>query len=215
MSGHGGFPSDVAHLLGGAMLLLSFAMLWQRRASGQVTFYIAQAVLLAASAAWQGWMQQDVDLYLTALVTLAAKGVAIPRALRTLAPRTGALPASRYCPGPVATMALGALLVMLAILAVLPATLPAQALTREDLALALAVTLLGGLAMVARQDGGGQIHGFLMMENGVVLAAIGAPRLPLVLELSLALLVLVGFAIAGTLGLGRWPLGKRVAGKAE
>ena len=80
---------------------------------------------------------------------------------------------------------------------VLPTTVHAPALTREDLALALSVVLLGLLMMITRRNALTQVIGFLSLENGLILAAIGVPGLPMVVELSAAFLVLVAFVVFG------------------
>jgi hydrogenase-4 component E len=193
----GAIGYDLAHLLGGALLVLSFALLYQRRVSALITIYALQALVLAAAAAWQGWVQGEVDLYLTGLITLAAKGVAIPMALRRIVRRLDVHRSIETALGVFPSMVLGVLLVALAILVVLPTTLAAQALTREDLALALSVVLLGVLMMISRRSALTQTIGFLSMENGLILAAVGVTGMPLVMELSIAVLVLVAFIVFG------------------
>src|SRR5690349_3714143 len=71
----GQLPYDVAHLLGGAMLLLSFVLLYQRRVMAVINAFAAQGAVLALAAAWQGWVQGAPQLYLTALIAFAAKTV--------------------------------------------------------------------------------------------------------------------------------------------
>ena len=193
----GAFGYDLAHMLGGALLVLSFALLYQRRLSALITIYALQAIVLAAAAAWQGWLQSGVDLYLTALITLVAKGVVIPTALRRIVRRLDAHRSIETALGVFPSMAMGVVLVALAILVVLPTTLAAQALTREDLALALSVVMLGVLMMISRRSALTQTIGFLSMENGLILAAVGVTGMPLVMELSVAVLVLVAFIVFG------------------
>ena len=83
------------------------------------------------------------------------------------------------------------------ILVVLPTTLQAAALTREDLALALSVVLLGMLMMITRRNALTQVVGFMSLENGLILAAVGVAGMPLVVELSVAFLVMVAFIVFG------------------
>ena len=82
---------------------------------------------------------------------------------------------------------------------VLPTTSTAQAqtLTREDLSLALSVVLLGMLMMITRRNALTQVVGFLSLENGLILAAVGIEGMPLVVELSSAVLVLLVFVVFG------------------
>ncbi len=95
------------------------------------------------------------------------------------------------------SMILGVGLVALSILVVLPTTLASQALTREDLALALSVVLLGLLMMITRRNALTQLVGFMSLENGVILAAVGVAGMPLIVELSVAFLVMVAFIVFG------------------
>lgn len=195
--GFGDLPYDVAHMLGGAMLLVSFVLLYQRRIEALVKALAVQGVLLAAAAIWQGYVQGAPQLYVTGAIALAAKGILIPLFLRrlvaTLAPERRAEAAS----GIGLSMLMGVLLVALSILVVLPATAGARALAREDLAIALSIVLLGLLMMVTRRSAIAQVAGLMTLENGLVLAAVGVAGMPLVIELSTAGLVLVIAVIAG------------------
>ncbi len=195
--GFGDTAYDVAHVLGGTMLLISFVLLYQRRIFALVNALALQGMVLALAAVWQGHVQGAPQLYITAIIALAAKGVLIPIYLRRLVlqlpPARRAEPAS----GIGASMIAGFLLVGLSILVVLPATAGARALAREDLAIALSVVLLGLLMMVTRRTALAQIAGLMTLENGLVLAAVGVAGMPLVVELSTAGLVLVIAVIAG------------------
>ncbi len=186
---------DVGHLLGGAVLVLSFGLLYQRRTSAIISLYGLQAMVLAAAAAWQAWVQSAPELYLTAAITLAAKGVLMPAALRRIATRMAIHRGVEAAMGIFPSMAAGVCVVALAVLAVMPTALQSTALTREDLALALSVILLGVLMMITRRSALAQVIGFLSMENGLILAAVGVVGMPLVVELSVAVLVLVAFVV--------------------
>jgi len=193
----GQLPYDVAHLLGGAMLLLSFALLYQRRVGAVINLLAAQGALLALAAAWQGWVQGAPQLYLTALIAFAAKTVAIPLALRALVRRLDLHRTVETAMGIGPSLVAGVALVALAILVVLPITAGARAIAREDLALALSVVLLGMLMMITRRNAILQVVGLMSLENGLILAAVGVAGMPLVVELSTAALVLVAFVVAG------------------
>ena len=76
----GQLPYDLAHLLGGAVLLLSFVLLYQRRISAVINAFATQGALLALAAAWQGYVQGAAGLYVTAAIAFGAKAVLIPYA---------------------------------------------------------------------------------------------------------------------------------------
>jgi hydrogenase-4 component E len=195
----GQLPYDIAHLLGGAMLLLSFVLLYQRRVPAVINAFAAQGAVLALAAAWQGWMQAAPQLYLTALIAFAAKAVLIPIALRALIRRFDLHRTVETALGIGPSLMAGVALVALAILVVLPITAgaAARAIAREDLALALSVVLLGMLMMITRRNAILQVVGLMSLENGLILAAVGATGMPLVVELSTAALVLMVFIVAG------------------
>ena len=194
---YGVFSYDLAHLLGAAVLVLSFGLLYQRRLTSIIGIYAAQSVVLAVAAAWQGWVQDSAHLYVTALIALGAKGVAIPLALRSIVFRLRVERSADAALGVFASMALGVALATLSILVVLPNTVESETLTREDLALALSVVLLGMLSMITRRSALTQVIGFMSMENGLILAAVGLPGMPLVVELSVAVLVMLAFVVFG------------------
>lgn len=196
-AGIGTLSYDAAHLLGALVLALSFVLLSQRRLGPVINAYALQAIVLAASAAWQAHVQQAGELYLTAAVALIAKGLVMPIALHGIVRRLRLDRSVETALGIFPTMALGVALVTLAVLVVLPTTIQAQTIARDDLSLALSVVLLGLLMMITRTTAITQVIGFLSLENGLILAAVSVNGMPLVVELSVAVLVLVGFVVFG------------------
>lgn len=193
----GQLPYDVAHLLGGGVLLLSFVLLYQRRIPALINAFATQGALLAAAAAWQGWVQGAAGLYVTAAIAFVAKAVLIPLALRILVQRLNLHRTVETALGIGPSLVAAVALVGLSVLVVLPVTAGARPLAREDLALALSVVLLGMLMMITRRNAIGQVVGLLSLENGLILAAVGVAGMPLVVELSTAALVLMVALIAG------------------
>ena len=197
-AGFGELAYDTAHLLDGAALALSFVLLYQRRIVAVITTYAVQAWVLAAAAFWQGHVQAAPEIYATGVITLAAKGVAIPLALHRIVRRLGAHREVETALGIFPSMALGFFCVLLAVLGVLPATAATQhVVAREDLAMALSVVLLGLVTMTTRRNAITQAVGFLSIENGLILAALGAPGMPMVMEMSVAVLVLIAVIVFG------------------
>ncbi|MGE4480470.1 hydrogenase-4 component E [Acidocella sp.] len=188
---------SLAHLLGGIILLCAFLQLSQRRLAAMVTLYQAEALVLSAAAFWQGYAQHEMALYLTGLITLALKAVVLPMGLREIVLRFNMVRAVETAMPMALSMILGLGLIGVAVLVTLPTTESSLSLTREDIAIALSVVLLGLLLMTVRRNALAQIIGFLSMENGLVLAAIGMPGMPFVAEFSVALLVLLAFLVVG------------------
>jgi hydrogenase-4 component E len=162
-----------------------------------IALYQMEALTLTAAASWQGFAQHEADLYLTGVITLIIKAVLAPIALRRIVRHFNLIRAVETAMPIGVSMILGVGLVGVAVLVVLPITVNAVTLTREDLAISLSVVLLGLLVMTTRRSALSQVIGFLSTENGLVLAAIGMPGMPFVAELSVALLVLVALLVVG------------------
>jgi hydrogenase-4 component E len=192
-----GFALDVAHLLAGGLVLLSFVQLYQDRLNALINTFALHAFLLSLSVAWQAYIQDAPHLYVTAVIALGFKTIAIPTALHRIVQRLGIHREIETVVGIGATMLLGIGLVALAMVVMLRVTPEADPLAREDLAFALAVLLLGLLLMVTRRNAVSQVVGFMSLENGLVLAATGAKGMPLVVEISVAFSILIAFIVIG------------------
>lgn len=192
-----GLDFDIAHTLGTSVLLLSFALLYQRRLSGVLEAFALQAVFVAASAAWQAWSQDAPQLYITAVIALGFKAIAIPLALGHIVRKLGIHRTIETVLGVNLTLLAGVGLVALSILLVFPVTFASGNVTRENLTLALSVVLLGLLMMITRRNAVTQVIGFMSLENGLVLAAVGVKGMPLVVEGSIAFSILIAFIVFG------------------
>jgi hydrogenase-4 component E len=192
-----GIVFDVAHLLAGSLVLVSFMLLYQDRLTALLNIFALHALVLALSVAWQAFIQDAPHLYVTALIALLFKAIIIPLALHRIIVRLGIHREIETVVGVGLTMLGGIGLVALAILVMLRVTPEADPLAREDLAFALAVILLGLLLMVTRRNAVSQIVGFMSLENGLVLAATGAKGMPLVVEISIAFSILIAFIVIG------------------
>ena len=192
-----GLSFDVAHLLAGTMLVLSFVLLYQDRVTAVLNVFALQAIALALSVAWQSLVQNAPHLMVTALVALVVKGFIIPTALHRIVRRLQIHREVEQVIGGGPTMLTGLGLVALSILLVQPVGEGAGTIVREDLAFALAVVLLGLLMMITRRNAVTQIVGFMSLENGLVLAATGAKGMPLVVEFSVAFSILIAFIVFG------------------
>jgi hydrogenase-4 component E len=188
---------DVAHMLAGGLVLVSFMLLYQDRMFGLLNVFALHAVVLTLSVAWQAHIQGAPHLYITAIIALVLKALIIPVALHRVVVKLGIHRTIETVGGIVPTMLAGIGLVALSMVVMLRATAAADPLAREDLAFALAVVLLGLLMMVTRRNAVSQIVGFMSLENGLILAATGAKGMPLVVEISVAFSVLVAFIVIG------------------
>jgi hydrogenase-4 component E len=192
-----GLNFDIAHLLAGGLVLVSFLMLYQDRMYALINVFALHAVLLAMSVAWQARVQDAPHLYITAAIALVFKATIIPAALRRIVERLEIHREIETVVGIGLTMLAGMALVALSMVVMLRVTAAADPLAREDLAFALSIVLLGLLMMVSRRNAVSQVIGFMSLENGLVLAATGAKGMPLVVEISVAFSVLIAFIVIG------------------
>jgi len=192
-----GLQFDIAHLLAGSLVLVSFLLLYQDRLYALLNIYAAHAAVLALSVAWQAFVQHAPHLYVTAAIALGFKAIVIPVALHRIIVRLGIHREIETVVGVGLTMLGGIGLVALSMVVMLRVTPGADPLAREDLAFALSVVLIGMLVMVTRRNAVSQIVGFMSLENGLVLAATGAKGMPLVVEISVAFSVLIAFIVIG------------------
>lgn len=186
---------EISHLLAGLMLVASFALLYQDRIAAVLNTFAAQAILLSMAVAWEAWTQERPHLFITAGLALGLKGIVIPVALHRVVARLGVHRDVEKVVGVGMTLMFGLALTALSLLLVLKVTAEAESFTREGLALALAIILLGLLMMIARQNAITQIVGFMSLENGLILAATGARGMPLVVEVSVAFSVLIALFV--------------------
>ncbi len=192
-----GLTFDVAHLLAGSLVLVSFIQLYQDRLYALLNMFALHALVLACSVAWQAHVQEAPHLYITAGIALAFKAIVIPVALHRIVRALGIHREIETAVGIGMTMIAGMGLVALSMVIMLRVTPEADPIAREDLAFALAVVLLGLLLMVTRRNAVSQVVGFMSLENGLVLAATGAKGMPLVVEISVAFSILIAFIVIG------------------
>jgi hydrogenase-4 component E len=192
-----GLYFDVAHMLAGGLVLISFMLLYQDRLYSLLNTFAFHALVLALSVAWQAYVQDAPHLYVTAAIALVFKAIIVPVALHRIIRRLGIHRDIETAVGIGMTMLAGMGLVALSLVLMLRITADADPLAREDLAFALSVVLLGLLVMVTRRNAVSQVVGFMSLENGLVLAATGAKGMPLVVEISVAFSILIAFIVIG------------------
>ena len=192
-----GAAFDIAHLLAGGLVLVSFMLLYQDRLYALLNIFALHAVVLSLSVAWQAYVQGAPHLYVTVALAIVLKAIIIPLALHQMIRRMGIHREIETVVGIGPTMLAGIGLVALSMMVMLRVTPEADPLAREDLAFALAVILLGLLIMVTRRNAVSQIVGFMSLENGLILAATGAKGMPLVVEISVAFSVLIALIVIG------------------
>jgi len=192
------FSSQLIHLLAALLLLLSFAMLAQRRVLSLVYLFAWQGAALVASTAVVAWSTGQHHLYYSAGLTLLLKVLLLPAILHRLIRRLQVQWETETLVNIPTTLLLGLAIVIFSFGLAQPISQLASTVTRSTLGIAMAVVLLSFLMMITRRKAVSQVVGFLAMENGLFFAATSTTYgMPMVVELGIALDVLVGVFILG------------------
>jgi hydrogenase-4 component E len=189
---------QIINLFAAVLLLVSFAMLAQRRILSLIDLFAAQGLVLCLSAAFVAWATGQTHLYWSAGLTLVLKVLLLPWILHRLIRRLNVKWDVETLINIPTTMLVGLVLVILAFNLAQPVSELAGTVTRGTLGIALAAVLLAFLMMITRSKAVPQVIGFLAMENSLFFAATAATYgMPMVVELGIALDVLVGVIILG------------------
>ncbi len=183
---------QIVNLLAALLLLISFAMLSQRRIAGLITLFAWQGAALATSTIIIAWSTGQHHLYYSAAITLVLKVIAMPwyffRIVKQLDVDRDVEPMINIP----TTMLIGIVLVIFSFNLALPIAELSGTVMRSTLGIALACVLLAFLMMITRRKAIPQVIGFLAMENGLFFAATSTTYgMPLVVELGVALDVMV------------------------
>lgn len=192
------FGSQLVDLCAALLLLTCFAIVAQRRLSACVDLFALQSIFLAITAALVAFLTGIHHIYVAAALTVVIKAIVLPRILKKVIER---LNVSRelqmHINVPAGLLICGAL-VILAFFITQPIIPLGFLLTRDSLAIALAIVLIGFFTMIARKKAVTQVVGFLVMENGLFLGATAAAYgMPLIVELGVFFDVLVAGLIIG------------------
>ena len=190
--------TQLINFMAALLLLISFAMLSQRRILSLIYLFAWQGAVLAVNSVIVAWSTGQSHLYYSALLTFALKAIVLPWILHRLAVRLNIKWDVETLINIPTTMLAGIVLVIIAFNLALPITQLAGTITRGTLGIAIAIVLLSFLMMITRRKAVPQVIGFLAMENGLFFAATSTTYgMPMVVELGVALDVLIGMLILG------------------
>jgi hydrogenase-4 component E len=195
-----GIPFDLqlVNACAALLLLLSFAMLTQRRIVSLVNLLALQGAVLCAATLLLAWRTGKGHLYFSAALTLALKVAFLPWLLHRLIRRLRVYWDTEPLFNVAGTMLIGLLIVVFAFGLAQPITQLASTVTRSAIGIAVAVILLAFLMMITRRKAMSQVVGFLSMENGLFFGAMSATYgMPMVVELGVALDILVAMLVLG------------------
>src|SRR5438552_14088335 len=122
---------DISHTLAGGLVLVSLMMLYQDRLYSLLNVFTLHALVLAASVAWQAYVQDAPHLYITAVIALVFKAIVIPVALHRIIVHLGIHREIEKVVGVGLTMLFGMGLIALSMVVMLRVTAEADPLARE------------------------------------------------------------------------------------
>ena len=186
------------NLFAALLLLISFAMLAQRRVLSLINLFAWQGLVLSISTVVVAWSSHQHHLYYSAALTLVLKVIVLPWLLHRLIRKLDIKWDVETLFNVPTTMLIGIVMVVFAFNLALPISALSTTVTKGTLGIALATVLLSFMMMITRRKAVPQVIGFLAMENGLFFAATSATYgMPMVVELGIALDVLVGTFIFG------------------
>jgi hydrogenase-4 component E len=192
------FDLQILNALAALLLLLSFAMLSQRRIVTLVNLLAVQGALLFIATLLLARRTGANHLYLSATLTLTLKVIFLPWLLHRLIRKLGVYWDTEPLLNTTGTMLIGVLVVVFSFGLAQPIAALASTATRNAIGIAVAVVLIAFMTMITRRKAMSQVVGFLSMENGLFFGAMSATYgMPMIVEFGVALDVLVAMLVLG------------------
>ncbi len=192
------YVPQLINLFATLILMLSFAMISQRRITSLINLFMLQGAALVATSVLLGYFSKQNDLYVSAGLTLLLKVILIPWMLHRVIRRLNVRWDIETMINIPTTMLVGIALVIFSFSLALPISKLSTSVAGSSLGIALACVLLSFMMMITRSKAVPQVIGFLSMENGLIFAATAVTNgMPMIVEFGVALDVLVGVLILG------------------
>jgi hydrogenase-4 component E len=190
--------SSAVNLLAGIFLLSALAAVIQRRVAGAIQGYAWNSRALGAIAALVAAATHERHIWIAAALVLAIKGILIPRLLRRTAARGRARAEAEPFVSATSAMLLCGVLVVVGFTQTRALFGAGNTILASCLPVSVAAALVGLFQMVSHRAALAQVVGLVLMENAIFLAAVSLTYgMPLVVEMSVLLDVLVGVALLG------------------
>jgi len=190
--------SSAVNLLAGVFLLSALAAVIQRGVAGAILGYAWNSRALGAIAAVVAFATRERHIWIAAALVLAIKGFLIPRLLRRTAARGRARAEAEPFVSAASAMLVCGALVVVGFTQTRALFGASRTILASCLPVSVAVALVGLFQMVSHRAALAQVVGLVLMENAIFLAAISLTYgMPLVVEMSVLLDVLVGVALLG------------------
>jgi len=192
------FAPQLINLFATLILLLSFAMISQRRIVSLVNLFMIQGAALVATSFLLAYVTKQPDLYVSGTLTLVLKVFLIPWMLHRMIRKLNVRWDVETLLNIPTTMLVGIALVIFSFSLALPVSRLSDSIAGGSLGIALACVFSSFMMMITRSKAIPQVIGFLSMENGLLFAATTVTNgMPMIVEFGIALDVLVGVLILG------------------
>jgi hydrogenase-4 component E len=193
-------PANVLILCAAGMLVSAYLMVGQKALFTAIRLYGAQSFLLGIVAATIALSEGRHDLYVTAAMTVALKGLLIPWFLMRVIDRIGIRrEIEPFLNVPVSLLVcVGLTVVGYRVSTGFPEGV--GGVSHHLIGVALSLLLIGLFLMVTRKKAITQILALMMIENAVFLVAVGITTgMPLVVELGISFDVILAVLILGVM----------------
>ncbi len=192
------FVPQLINVFATLILMLSFAMISQRRIVSLINLFTIQGAALVGASVLLGYVTDQPDLYISAALTLSLKVIFIPWLLHRVIRKLNVRWDVETLINIPTTMLVGIALVIFSFSLASPISRLSHTVAGGSLGIALACVLLSFMMMITRSKAVPQVIGFLSMENGLIFAATSVTNgMPMIVEFGIALDVLVGVLILG------------------
>jgi hydrogenase-4 component E len=193
--------TNIINGLAAIILVTAFIAVASNRTYTLVRIQAIQSVALGVLAAAVAFFTQASHIYVVALLTIAVKGLLIPYVLLYVMEKIKVDKQVEPVVSIPASLLICGLLTIVAFYITQPiiiSTEGIETITKNCLALSLAVVFIGFFTMISRKKAITQIMGLLVMENGLFLAAISITYgMPMIVEFGIFFDVLVAVIIMG------------------
>lgn len=193
--------TNLIDMLATVILLTAFIGVASNRMFTLVRLFAVQSIALGLLAAVVAYYGDVSDVYIVAMLTIAIKGMLIPFMLVYVMDKIKVTKEVEPIIGIPSSLLICGILTVVAFYVTQPFVIQGSAIdtiTKNCLAISLAVVLIGFFTMISRKKAITQIMGLLTMENGLFLAAISVTYgMPLIVELGIFFDILIAVLIMG------------------
>ncbi len=190
--------TDVINGLAALILLFAFVLVAGVRMHQIIRAYTLGSLALGLLAVAVAYYTKADHIYFVAILTIVLKVIVIPRFLNYTVDRIKVKKEVEPLVSIPGSLLICGALTFVAYYIASPIIAQGSVITKNCLAISLAVVLIGFFVIIARRKAMTEIVGLLMMENGLFLAAISLTYgMPMIVEIGIFFDVLVAAIIMG------------------